>query len=234
MQRNDDVQITLSFPREDLVKALSQSTQTAPDSQEQRFVVDTSTLIDRRIIGIVTAGFLRGKLLILPQVMDELHHLADSSSKSRRSSGEIGLAVITALQKIPTCSVEIMEREGSSRGEMAADEELILFARDSHIPLITTDGGLQGVARVHGVQILNIHTLAYALKPILTRGDSLEILIAESGEKPGQGLGTTNEGTMVVVENASRFVGKTVRIRVDRVLRTPTGDMAFATLQQKA
>ena len=191
-------------------------------------VLDTSVIIDGRILDIVRSGFLEGPLLLPRFVLRELQNIADSSDALRRTRGRRGLDVLTKLQALSP--LEIIERDYDATGEV--DAKLVLLARERGAKLVTNDFNLNRVANVEGVAVLNINELANAVKPVLLPGEELRVALIKEGKEPHQGVGYLDDGTMIVVENARRLVGETVDVNVTSALQTAAGRMIFARMKR--
>jgi uncharacterized protein YacL len=191
-------------------------------------VLDTSVIIDGRILDIVRSGFLDGPLLLPRFVLRELQNIADSSDAMRRTRGRRGLDVLTKLQALSP--LEIVERDFDTVNEV--DAKLVLLARERGGKLVTNDFNLNRVANVEGVAVLNINELANAVKPVLLPGEELRVALIKEGKEPHQGVGYLDDGTMIVVENGRRQVGETVDVAVTSALQTAAGRMIFARLKR--
>jgi uncharacterized protein YacL len=191
-------------------------------------LLDTSVIIDGRILDIVRSGFLDGPLLLPRFVLRELQNIADSSDAMRRTRGRRGLDVLTKLQAL--MPLEIIERDFDTTAEV--DAKLVLLARERGAKLITNDFNLNRVASVEGVAVLNINELANAVKPVLLPGEELRVALIKEGKEPHQGVGYLDDGTMIVVENARRLVGETVDVAVTSALQTAAGRMIFARMKR--
>jgi len=197
----------------------------------RRILVDTSAIIDGRIADIARTGFIPGRLLIPRFVLNELQYVSDSADSLRRQRGRRGMEVLSELQKDSTIPVTITDID--VEGVREVDERLIVLARQLSCPILTNDYNLNRVADLQGVSILNINELANAVKAILLPGESLDIKVIQEGKEYGQGVGYMEDGTMVVVENGHKFIGKTVNISVTKVLQTAAGRMIFAKPEKK-
>jgi uncharacterized protein YacL len=191
-------------------------------------VLDTSVIIDGRILDIVRSGFLDGPLILPRFVLRELQNIADSSDGMRRTRGRRGLDVLTKLQVLSP--LEIVERDFDTVGEV--DAKLVLLARERGGKLVTNDFNLNRVANVEGVPVLNINELANAVKPVLLPGEELRVALIKEGKEPHQGVGYLDDGTMIVVENGRRQVGETVDVAVTSALQTAAGRMIFARMKR--
>jgi uncharacterized protein YacL len=224
--------------REDLIAAAEASgfmrsgdAQNLPPGGETPVVVDTSAIIDGRIADIVDSGFLYHRLLIPHFVLDELQRIADSSDNQRRARGRRGLEILARLQKDGPTPVEIVTDDPTEAGDV--DAKLVVLARARGAAILTNDFNLNRVADLQSIRVLNINSLANALKPALLPGDTLRIKIITEGKEAGQGVGYLDDGTMIVVEGGSRLVGHDLDVLVTRVLQTVMGRMVFAQAQSE-
>jgi uncharacterized protein YacL len=192
----------------------------------QQVVVDTSAVIDGRIVDIGRTGFILGNLVVPRFVLDELQRIADSPDAMRRNRGRRGLEMLAALQKDSISPVEINEETYPEIGEV--DAKLIAYARDHQAAILTNDFNLNRVAELQGIRVLNINELANAVKAVLHPGEELAVRIIQEGKEPGQGVGYLDDGTMIVVEGGGRFMDQELAINVTRVLQTVAGRMIFA------
>ncbi len=192
----------------------------------RRILVDTSAIIDGRIADIAQTGFIPGRLLIPRFVLNELQYVSDSADDLRRQRGRRGMEVLSELQKDPSFPVTITDID--VEGIREVDERLVVLARQLSCPILTNDYNLNRVAELQGVSVLNINELANAVKAILLPGETLEMKIIQEGKEYGQGVGYMEDGTMVVVENGHKHIGKTIQITVSKVLQTAAGRMIFA------
>jgi Integral membrane protein (PIN domain superfamily) len=191
--------------------------------------LDSSVLIDGRVVSIAKAGFLEGRLVVPRFVIDEMQHLADSADPQRRIRGRRGLDMLTRLQE--TVPVTVDDTDYPDSGEV--DVKLLRLCRDKGGAVLTNDFNLNKVAGMTGVRVLNINELANALKSMLAAGDELAVVISKEGKEPGQGVAYLEDGTMVVTENARALLGQTVFVIVTSVLQTSAGRMVFARLKEK-
>jgi uncharacterized protein YacL len=194
----------------------------------QAVIVDTSVLIDGRIVDVAAAGFVPGRLLIPGFVLEELQRVADSADPFRRQKGRRGLGVVDALQKGQDVVCELVDLDFP--GTPDVDARLVKLARARGAALMTQDYNLNRLAQIEGVRVLNLNDLANAVKPIVSAGESMAISIVKEGKEPHQGVGYFEDGTMVVVENGRNHVDETVTVTVTTVLQTTAGRMIFASL----
>lgn len=196
-------------------------TSVAPDK-----VLDTSVIIDGRIAGIAEAGFLEGRVVVPQFVLAELQEVADSSDATKRARGRRGLETLRQLQQLPHLEVEIDPVDYPKLSQV--DLKLVELAAERGARLLTNDANLASVAGLRGIRVANIHELAAALKPAFVPGESLTVSIVKDGKEPGQGVGYLDDGTMVVVDSASRDRGQEIEVAVTSVLQTSAGKMVFA------
>ena len=187
-------------------------------------VLDTSVIIDGRVLDIVRSGFLEGPLLLPRFVLRELQLIADSSDALKRTRGRRGLEVLAHLQE--SAPIEIVERDPEDIAQV--DAKLVRLAQERGAKLVTNDYNLNRVAVVEGVSVLNINELANAVKPVLLPGEELRVAVIREGREPHQGVGYLDDGTMIVIENGRRLIGETVDVSVTSALQTNAGRMIFA------
>ncbi len=197
------------------------------NSTTKSVVMDTSALIDGRVMEVAKAGFLPGNVIIAKKVLDELQFLADGRDTHKRERARYGLDIISALQESKNVQVSVDDFMSSS--DLPVDEVLLRLAKKRQAVLCTTDFNLNKVASVEGIKVLNVNELAQALRPKSLPGEEIEVKILQKGEGRGQGVGYLDDGTMVVVENVARMKGKTVIVTVDRMIQTKAGKMVFAS-----
>lgn len=192
-------------------------------------LLDTSVIIDGRVVDIAEAGFLDGTLVVPRFVLNELQSVADSADALKRSRGRRGLEVLNSLQRMESVRVEVTDQDFPDI--MAVDGKLVEYSKASGMPLVTNDFNLNRVAEIQGVRILNINELANAMKPVVLPGEEMAIKIIREGKERGQGVGYLDDGTMVVVENGSDRIGDEVTVTATSVLQTPAGKMIFTELK---
>lgn len=193
---------------------------------EQYILLDTSVIIDGRIADISKTGFVRDTLLVPNFILSELQHIADSPDPLRRGRGRLGLEILTVLQNEAPIPTKITDMDVSEVRE--ADSKLVALAKHLHCPIMTNDYNLNRVAELQGVPVLNINDLANAVKVNMLPGEELTVKIIQEGREPGQGVGFLQDGTMVVVEEGSSLMHKTLAVTVTKVLQTSAGRMIFA------
>ena len=188
-------------------------------------VLDTSVIIDGRIADICKLGFIEGALVIPRFVLTELQNIADSQEPLRRTRGRRGLDILNEIQKQVSIDVRISEIDYPEIREV--DSKLVRLASDMRAKIVTNDFNLNKIAQFQGIEVLNINDLANALKPIVLPDEDFILKIIKEGKEPGQGVGYLDDGTMVVVENGSKLIGKEVKVTVTSVLQTSAGQMIF-------
>jgi uncharacterized protein YacL len=197
-----------------------------PRRGEPRVVVDTSAIIDGRIADIAEAGFLQGTLVVPRVVLEELQRIADSPDTTRRARGRRGLEIVARLQKEDRVPVEIIDESLPDIPEV--DGKLVAMARARSGIILTNDFNLNRVAEIQGLRVMNVNSLANALKPAVLPGEELRVRVIQEGKEAGQGVGFLDDGTMIVVEGGARLVDREVGVLVTRVLQTVAGRMIFA------
>jgi uncharacterized protein YacL len=203
----------------------------APPSENAK-ILDTSVIIDGRIADIAETGFIEGAFIIPQFVLNELQHIADSSDSIKRTRGKRGLEVLHHLQKQAGVDVRIMDRDYPAIKEV--DSKLIELAKEVRGKIITNDSNLNKVAELQGIEVLNINELTNSLKPVVLPGEEINVKILKEGKEMGQGVAYLDDGTMIVVDNGRRQMGKTIDVTVTSVLQTPAGRMIFARLKEEA
>ena len=189
-------------------------------------VVDTSAIIDGRIADIAESGFIYGTLVVPRFVLGELQQIADSPDPLRRQRGRRGLEILARLQREGRTPVVIVEDEPRDAG--GVDEKLVALAKARSGIILTNDFNLNRVAEVQGLRVMNINSLANAVKPAILPGEELRVRIIQEGKEPGQGVGFLDDGTMIVVEGGARHLDAELDVVATRVLQTVAGRMIFA------
>lgn len=189
-------------------------------------IIDTSVIVDGRILEIVESGFLEGTLVIPRFVLRELQTIADSSDPLKRTRGRRGLEVLNRLQELR--ALDISERDYTDLPPGSVDAKLVRLARDLEGKLLTNDYNLNRVASVERVDVLNINELSNAVKPVVLPGEELNVHVIREGKEPNQGVGYLDDGTMIVVEHGRRLIGEETEVVVTSVLQTVAGRMIFA------
>ncbi len=208
-----------------------EATVTATSETSKLKLIDTSAIIDGRISDIVEANFLDGTLVIPKFVLNELQNIADSSDALRRSRGRRGLEVLDKLIKQGKIPTQVMSDDVPGVNEV--DEKLVRLCQQKNAALITTDYNLNRVAALQNVRVLNVNQLANAVRAMFLPGERLSMHIVKEGREPSQGLAYLEDGTMVVVEDGSEYVGETIDVIVTSHLQTNMGRMIFAKPHQR-
>jgi uncharacterized protein YacL len=194
-------------------------------SKERLVLLDSCALIDGRIIELAKAGFAPGQLAVPEFIVAELQLLADGNDSHKRERARFGLEVVQQLQGESNVSLHIERQHIEAK---TTDEKLVKLAKKIGADLFTTDFNLNQVASIEGVRVLNINELAHALRPVALPGDSFEVKVLQVGQNRDQGVGYLEDGTMIVIDNARKDIGKKVRVHVTRTHQTIAGKMLFA------
>jgi uncharacterized protein YacL len=211
-----------------------------PDSQQKFFelngsavcpkVLDTSVIIDGRVADLCETGFLEGTFLVPHFILDELQHIADSSDSLKRARGRRGLDILNKIQKMADVDVRIVDEDFPQVKEV--DAKLVVLAKQANAKIITNDLNLNKVAELQGVRVLNINELCNALRPVVLPGEAIRVFVLKEGKEAGQGVAYLDDGTMIVVDNARRCIGRNVDVVVTSVLQTTAGRMIFTRLKE--
>ncbi|MCL0033492.1 hypothetical protein M1M99_01595 [Thermodesulfovibrionales bacterium] len=194
--------------------------------EEDFKILDTSVIIDGRVTDVIKVGFISGTFIIPQFILRELQYIADSPDPLRRTKGRRGLDVIRQLQKISNINVKMEDKDFPKIKEV--DAKLVALARLLSAKIITNDFNLTKVAQLQEVFVLNINELANVLKPVVLPGETINLFIVKEGKEYSQGVAYLDDGTMVVIENARKLIGKNVETIVTSVLQTTAGRMVFA------
>ena len=199
--------------------------------EENLKILDTSVIIDGRIADVCETGFLEG-VFILPQfILQELQHIADAPDSMKRARGRRGLDILHKIQKMSRITVRIVDEDFPKIKEV--DSKLVALAKIMHAKVITNDFNLNKVAELQGVAVLNINELANSLKPVVLPGETMKVFVLKEGKEYNQGVAYLDDGTMVVVENARKIIGKNAEVTVTSVLQTTAGRMIFSKLKEE-
>ncbi len=191
-------------------------------------ILDTSVIIDGRIADVAETGFLSGTIVIPQFILRELQQVADSPDSSKRQRGRRGLDMLNRLQSNPALDIQVVDTDFPAVREV--DLKLLELSKQLDGVVVTNDFNLNKVAQLHGIQVLNINELANSLKPVVLPGEAMRVLILKEGKEYNQGVAYLDDGTMVVVDNARRMIGKNADIAVTSVLQTTAGKMIFGRL----
>ncbi|MDR4495806.1 MAG: PIN/TRAM domain-containing protein [Nitrospirales bacterium] len=194
-------------------------------------LLDTSVIIDGRIADLCETGFIEGSLVVPQFILQELQHISDSSDGLKRARGRRGLDILNVIQKMVNIRVEIVEDDFPHVKEV--DTKLIELAKKMDAKVLTNDFNLNKVAGIQGVKVLNINDLCNALKPVVLPGEAIKVFVLKEGKENGQGIAYLDDGTMVVVDHAKRWIGKNVDVVVTSVLQTSAGRMIFTRIKEE-
>ena len=195
-------------------------------------ILDTSVIIDGRIADVLAAWVTDAPVIIPRFILHELQGIADSGDKLKRNRGRRGLDVVNKLQSIEKLEIQFLEtHSGAEEAAEAVDHRLVTLARKMDGRIVTNDYNLNKVAKIRGVDVVNINDLANGLRPVFLPGEALGVKVIRPGEGPGQGVGYLDDGTMVVVEAARERIGETVPVVVTSVLQTSAGRMVFGRME---
>ena len=195
-------------------------------------IVDASAIIDGRIVDICEAHFISGTLAAPRFVLNELHALSESADQLKRARGRRGLDIVARLQELKGTPLRILDKDLPELKD--ADAKTVRLAHELGAQLITTDFNMHKLATLEGVTVLNINDLSTALKPVFLPGESMSIFVMKDGKEKEQGVGYLDDGTMVVVEEGRRWIGKRVEVSVYSILQTSAGRMIFAKAKPDA
>jgi uncharacterized protein YacL len=198
---------------------------------KRKVYVDTSALIDGRILSVAGTGFIGDDLIIPRSVIRELQLLADGSDSEKRARARFGMDITNQLERVVGINVDILQDE---LNRTPVDERLLELAKNNKGLILTNDFNLGKVAATEGIEVLNINDLAQSLRSEFLPGDKLSLAITQKGNNPHQGVGHLKDGTMVVVDDAANRVGNTVEVEFIRFLQTSAGKMMFARLSGKS
>ncbi len=216
-----------------LVLVLQQRKVSAPSvstKKSRKMVLDTCALIDGRIIELARLGFVPDELIVPEFILHELQMLADGNDTQKRERARYGLDVVRELQDSSHANVVI---DHSDVGNMPTDDKLVKLAKKLGAGLYTTDYNLNKVADIEGVHVLNVNELAQQLRPTALPGERQTVKILQKGSNPKQGVGYLDDGTMIVVDDAIRYINQIVEVEVTRIHQTMAGKMLFASLINK-
>ena len=191
-------------------------------------ILDTSVIIDGRILDLLQTGFIEGKIIIPDFVLEELRHIADSADSLKRQRGRRGLDILNEIQKQLAVPVEIQGFRPEQ--QMEVDSMLLKMADSMDAFVVTNDFNLNKVAEFQGVRVLNINELSNAVKPVVLPGEEMVVTIIKAGKEAGQGVAYLNDGTMIVVDGGSKHIGETITVIVTSVLQTSAGRMIFTKM----
>lgn len=188
-------------------------------------ILDSCALIDGRIIELAKIGFLPDAIVIPSFILQELQLLADGKDNVKRERARFGLQIAKSLQQLESLNVAIDQTQPN---KPTTDEKLVSLAKSLHYKLFTTDFNLNQVASIEGVTVLNINELAHALRPEILPGEEVKVSITQPGTNRNQGVGYLQDGTMIVIDDAQRDIGKVISVTITKSHQTVAGKMLFA------
>jgi uncharacterized protein YacL len=194
-------------------------------------ILDTSVIIDGRIADVCETGFIEGTFVLPQFILQELQYIADSQDSIKRTRGRRGLDVLHRIQKMSNITVQIVEQDFPKIKEV--DSKLVALAKIMNAKIITNDFNLNKVAQVQGVSVLNLNELANSVKPVVLPGETMKIYVLKEGKEYNQGVAYLDDGTMVVIENGRKLIGKTIEVAVTSVLQTTAGRMIFSKAKEE-
>ena len=229
-KRGDEIfRVLFRKRREGAVSEAEASETKENETKEHSIVLDTSSVIDGRILDVLETGFISDKVIVPNFVLLELQTISDSADSLKRAKGRRGLDLVNALKAFD--NVEISSKDYSDVHEV--DTKLLRYAAETGAKLVTNDFNLNKVAEIQGVRVLNINDLANAVKTQLVVGEQIRVQIIREGSERQQGVAYLPDGTMIVIEDTAKLIDKTVTVEVDKVLQTSAGRMIFANLVSK-
>ncbi|MBQ3296677.1 TRAM domain-containing protein [Candidatus Saccharibacteria bacterium] len=199
-------------------------------TSRRKIYIDTSALIDGRILNVARSGFMDGDIVVLKSVLRELQLLADGKDSERRIKARAGLEAVAELERVINVNTEIYD---DGEGRIMVDEQLLKFAKENKGAILTIDYNLIKVAEAEKIEALNVNELALAVRTEFLPGEKMEVKITEKGSNRGQGVGHLTDGTMVVVDKAASKIGKTLTVEFVRFHETPAGKIIFARIVTK-
>ena len=211
----------------DILRLVGIRSRATPVSAQSR-LIDTSAIIDGRLVDVLRTRFLSGAIIVPDFVLEELQKVADSSDGLKRARGRRGLEIVSELKTVANGGFSV--READYPGVEGVDAKLVRMAQDVGASIVTTDYNLNKVAQIQGVEVLNVNELANALKPAVLPGEPLQVKVIREGREYDQGVAYLQDGTMIVVEGGRSAVGKEVTVEVTSVLQSPSGKMIFTKL----
>ena len=196
----------------------------------QPWLLDTSALIDGRVIAMAETGLFQSRLIVAQFVLDELQRLSDSHDKMKRNRGRAGLDAVRRLQRSSAIEVSV---EAATQQHAEVDQALVEMAQRTPATIITTDSGLERAASIHGVRVLNLHTIAQSMRSNVMPGERVEVHLLRAGEQAGQAVGYLDDGTMIVAEDGGDMIGERVSLTVRSTLQTSAGRLVFARASEE-
>lgn len=201
------------------------------DQVEELILLDTSVIIDGRIVDICKTKFLEGRIIVPRFVLKELQQIADSTDSIKRQRGRRGLEILHLVQKESGVDIKLHEEDFPEVPDV--DTKLVKLAKLLGAKIMTVDFNLNRVASLQGIKILNINELANAVKPVVFPGEEMQVKLLKEGKEHNQAVAYLDDGTMVVVEDARKLIGQEAKVVVTSVLQTQAGRMIFTKLENK-
>lgn len=205
--------------------------QAEPPAASNSKILDTSVIIDGRIADLCETGFLEGTYIIPQFILQELQHIADSSDSLKRARGRRGLDILHRIQKMVDIDVRIVDDDFPSIKDV--DSKIVALGKRLSAKVVTNDLNLNKVAELQGVRVLNINQLCNALKPVVLPGETMRVFVLKEGKESGQGIAYLDDGTMIVVDEAKKWIGKNIDVVVTSVLQTTAGRMIFTRVREE-
>lgn len=212
----------------DILRLIGIRSRSSSEPQEDVRILDTSAIIDGRVIDVVKTGFIGGSLVVPGFVLAELQRIADSGDGAKRARGRRGLDLVEELRSTSNGDFTVKDWKGDPDDDV--DASLVRMAKDMGAAIVTTDFNLNKVARIQEIEVLNVNELANALKPAVLPGEPLNVKIIREGKEFDQGVGYLDDGTMIIVEGGRRALGEQVAVEVTSVLQSPSGKMIFTRM----
>lgn len=196
------------------------------DEKADTIILDTSAIIDGRVVDILKTSFVEARLVVPRFVLKELQTIADSADAVKRQRGRRGLEILHMVRSDTRFNLVVHEEDFPDTRDV--DGKLVKLAKLLEAKIFTVDFNLNRISELQGVKVLNINELANALKSVVLPGEALEVKPIKEGKEHNQAIAYLDDGTMVVVEDARRFIGQSVRVSITSVLQTQAGRMVFA------
>lgn len=230
MKKGDELEgFSLIRHHKDLSQEPPARSPVVPAPENPGLVLDTSVIIDGRIAEVCDTGFLESKITVPQFVLHELQYIADSSDPVKRTRGKRGLDILKQIQSNTRMKILITDRDFPAIREV--DSKLVALAQELGARILTNDSNLHKIAELQGVEVLNMNKLATAMKPVVLPGEIMTIQVLKEGKEHGQGVGYLEDGTMVVIDNAREYLGKTIDVAITSVLQTTGGRMIFSKVR---
>ncbi len=201
-------------------------------SSESKIIIDTSAIIDGRIYDMAKTGFLYGNLYITSFTIDELKNLSGNTDPLKRERGRRGLDILTKLQKDKSLNLTIGTNDSAENAD--GDKNILSLAEKTQSSILTTDYNLEKIAQIKNIKTLNLNELSNAIKPVVLPGEKLNVKIVKEGKEQNQGLAYLPDGTMIVVENGGKFIGKETQVYITTAMQTSAGKLIFARIEENS